>query len=374
LLYFTAGNALFISPSGHAAFADKPLYFAGVSLAGLTLGTLVNVFGLDVGKWLNNVGAISRWAVTLLLVAVGVVSYMKFGPAVAYHPDSLRPGLALKDVIFWSVIAFAWTGPEALSFMAGEVKNPRRAIPLGLAIAAPVTAAVYVLGTAAVLAILRPSDVDTSAGVMQAIGNVAGRLGWPFLTPIAAVLVVVSCLGSVGAWLGAVARIPFVAGIDHYLPKGFGHMHSRWHSPVVALVAQSTIAAAFIVLSQGGTTVKGAYDVLVSMTVVSVLLPFLFLFASAIKLTREPETVRAIRIPGGTRTVVAAAVVGLITTSVSLLLSLFPADDDPNKVLAVAKVVGLSALMVGSGVAVYVAGSRRKSVVAAPNIAELPVT
>jgi amino acid transporter len=221
---------------------------------------------------------------------------------------------------------------------------------------------------------LRPSDVDASAGVMQAIGTAAGRLGWPLLTPIAAVLVVVSCLGSVGAWLGAVARIPFVAGIDRYLPKGFGSMHPRWHSPVVALAAQSTIAAAFIVLSQGGTTVKGAYDVLVSMTVIGVLLPFLYLFASAIKLTREPETVKAIRIPGGTRTVIAAAVVGLITTSVSLLLSLFPADDDPNKVLAVVKVVGLSALMVGSGIAVYVAGSRRKSVVAAPNIAELPVT
>jgi amino acid transporter len=197
------------------------------------------------------------------------------------------------------------------------------------------------------------------------IARAATRIGWPLLTPVGAVLVVVSCLGSVGAWLGAVARIPFVAGIDHYLPRGFGRMHPRWHSPIVALVAQATIAAGFIVLGQGGTTVKGAYDVLVSMTVIGVLLPFLYLFASAIKLTREPETVKAIRIPGGPRTVVCAAVIGMATTAVSLVLALFPADDDPNKVLAVVKVVGLSGLVLGCGVAAYVAGSRRKSVAAA---------
>ncbi len=258
------------------------------------------------------------------------------------------------------MIAFAWTGPEALSFMAGEVKQPRRSIPLGLAISAPVTAAVYLLGTASVLVILRPGDVDASAGVVQAISNVADRLGWPIITPIAVLLVVVSCLGSVGAWLGAVARIPFVAGIDDdYLPAGFGRMHPRWHSPIVALVTQSLIAAIFILLSQGGTTVKGAYDVLVSTTVIGALLPFLFLFASAIKLARQPDANSdTIRIPGGTATVCSAGALGFLTTILSIVLALFPANDDPNKLLAVLKVLGLTAL---SGVAVFMVGGRRKA-------------
>jgi amino acid transporter len=360
LLYFTAGNALFISPAYHAMFGNAPFYFAIVSLAGLTLGTLMNVFGLDIAKWLNNVGALSRWIVTLVLIALGALALIRFGAASDFRPANLRPGLALKDIIFWSVIAFAWTGPESLSFMAAEVKHPRRTIPLGLALAAPVVAAIYVLGTASVLVILRPGDVDASAGVVQAIAHVASRLGWPLITPVAAVLVVVSCLGSVGAWLGAVARIPFVAGIDRYLPERFGRMHPRWNSPVTALVTQSAIAAVFILLSQGGTTVKGAYDVLVSTTVIVLLLPFLFLFAAAIKLAREPARTAPVRIPGGRRVVVGAGVIGLMTTGVSLVLALFPADDDPNKVLAVVKVVGLSALMVGSGVAVYIIGGRRK--------------
>src|SRR5579862_3324424 len=64
LLYFTAGNALFIAGSAGKSLAGLPAYFIAVSMLGLALGTIVNVLGLDVGKWLNNVGAVSRWAVT----------------------------------------------------------------------------------------------------------------------------------------------------------------------------------------------------------------------------------------------------------------------------------------------------------------------
>src|SRR5580704_857530 len=60
LLYFAAGNALFIG-GGAGALAKSPWYFLAVALAGLTLGTVVNVYGLSIGKWLNNGGAIARW-------------------------------------------------------------------------------------------------------------------------------------------------------------------------------------------------------------------------------------------------------------------------------------------------------------------------
>jgi len=148
------------------------------------------------------------------------------------------------------------------------------------------------------------------------------------------------------AWLGAVARIPFVAGIDHYLPPAFGRLHPRWGSPVVALITQAVIAAIFIFLGQGGTSVKGAYDVLVSSTVVITLVPFLFLFAAALKL----------RGPWG---ISLAALIGLGTTLAAIIFAGFPADDDPNKPLAVGKVIGLTAAMILSGVAIYALGRRR---------------
>ncbi len=347
LLYFTAGNALFIIGGHSARLANSPAYFIAVSLIGFALATIVNVLGLDVGKWLNNVGAASRFAATLILIGLGAFAWWKFGSATPITGATMRPSLQLKDLIFWSVIAFAWTGPEAVPFMAGEIRDARKNIPRGLALAAPGIAMIYIVGTLAILAALAPSRVSGLYGVMQAIQHVATRSGWLILTPIAAVLVTVSCLGSVGAWLGAVARIPFVAGIDRYLPPAFGRVHPRWGSPIVALLTQAGISAVFIVAGQGGTSVKGAYDVLVSATVLITMIPFVFLFASAIKLRR-------------TAGVVGAAAIGLLTTLGAIVLAAVPAQDEPNKTLAVVKVLGLTAAMVGSGVIVYLFGSRKR--------------
>jgi amino acid transporter len=360
LLYFAAGNALFVGGNGGGALSSAPWYFITVALLGLTLATILNVLGLDIGKWLNNAGGVSRWIVTLLLIGIGLLAWWKFGPATPITAHTVRPGFALKDVIFWSVIAFAWTGPEAISFIGGEIRNPRRSIPYGLAMAAPAICIIYGLGTVAVLAALPAHDVNPSSGVMQAIAAVASRIGWNVITPIAAILVVVTCFGSCGLWLGAVARIPFVAGIDRYLPPVFGRVHPRYGSPVAALLTQAGIAALFIFLGQGGSTVRGAYEILVASTVLITLLPFMLLFASAIKLDAEPAPPGAVSIPGGRATIVVAAVIGFATTLVAAVFAAFPADDDPNKVLSVLKVLGLTALVICAGLAVYAGGRRRQ--------------
>ncbi len=359
LLYFAAGNTAFAAGSHAGVLTRTPLYFIVFALGGLAVATIVNIYGLQIGKWLNNAGGIARWTITLLLIALGAAALWRFGSATPITAQTIRPGLQLKDLIFWSVIAFAWTGPEAASFMGGEVSNPRRNIPLGLALAAPAVALIYIAGTVSVLAAVAPQHVDPSSGVMQAIGAIASRFGWGALTPIAALLVGLSCLGSAGVWSGAIARIPFVAGIDDYLPAAFGRMHPRWGSPVAALITQAVISAILIFLGQSGTSVRGAYNVLVSATVITTLIPFVFLFGSAIKMHAEPATPLAIRIWGGKRTVLVSAVVGTVTTLVAIVFAGFPADDDPNKTLAVGKVIGLTAVVLLGGAAIYLAGRRR---------------
>jgi len=359
LLYFAAGNALFIAGSRGRVLSASPLYFIAVALGGLTLATILNVYGLRIGKWLTNAGAVARWAATLLLITLGAIAWWRFGSATHLSTAALRPGVQIKDLIFWSVIAFAWTGPEAIAFMGGEIARPRRTIPIALAIAAPAIAIIYIAGTLSLLVAAVPHDINPSSGVMDGLSRLASRFGWSALTPLAAFLVALSCVGSTGAWLGAVARIPFVAGIDRYLPAAFGRMHPRWGSPVAALVTQAAIAALFIFLGQGGTSVSGAYDVLVSSTVIITLLPFLFLFAAALKLRGAVGSPHEIRIPGGAATVCIAALIGLATTLVAIVFAGFPAADDPNKTLAIVKVIGMTVLVLAAGLAIYVRGRRR---------------
>jgi amino acid transporter len=102
-------------------------------------------------------------------------------------------------------------------------------------------------------------------------------------------------------------------------------------------------------LGQAGTTVRGAYDVLVSMAIICYFLPYLFLFASMIRLQRQPVGPDVRRVPGGKPVAITLASIGLLSTSLTIFLSVFPAGDEPHKVMAVMKVVGGTAIMIGIG-------------------------
>ncbi len=270
------------------------------------------------------------------------------------------PGFHLKDLLFWSTIAFALTGLESASFMGEEIREPRRTIPRAIFASAPLIVLLYILGTASVLAALPAGQVSGLYGVMEAIVTAAHRLGLDSLSPLAAFFITLTALSSVGAWLGSTARLPFVAGLDHFLPRSFARIHPRWHTPHVSLLVMAGIEAICIVLSQAGTTVKGAYDILVSMTVISLLIPFLLLFTAAIRAQRQPAGPDVLRVPGGRRVAVVLGVVGFLTTAVTIVLSVFPPEYEPHKGIAVAKVLGLTILNVGGGMLVYWMGRRRQ--------------
>src|SRR5262249_56877101 len=128
------------------------------------------------------------------------------------------------------------------------------------------------------------AQVSGLQGIMQAIQAIGARVGLPGIVPIAAALVTLNALGGVGGWFAATARLPFVAGIDRFLPPAFGELHPTWRTPYVALLVQAAIAGLFIFLGQAGTSVRGAYDALVSMGIVAYFIPFLFIFAAVILL------------------------------------------------------------------------------------------
>src|SRR5205814_3101507 len=149
-----------------------------------------------------------------------------------------------------------------------------------------------------------------------------------------------SNLGAAGAYLASVARLPFVAGIDHFLPSAFGNLHPRWRTPYVALLVQLVFGVAFAFIGQAGTTVKGAYDVLVSMGIVTYFLPYLFLFAAMFRLQREPAGPEVIRVPGGKPIELLLSCVGFSTASLNIALSYVPSPGVEYPVLALATVVG----------------------------------
>ena len=361
LFYFTAATALYIGGPDWRAWADSPAYFIGFSLAALAVAVGLNLRGLAVGKWLHNLGAAGLWIPGLFLIVLGVVAWSRFGSATEFSADTLMPSTRLKDIVFWSTIAFSLTGLESASMLGEEIKDARKNIPRALLLAGGLITSLYILGTVAMLVAMPQAEILHLQGFMTAVETVSDRVGLGGLVPLLAALVVIGGLGQAGAWFAAAGRLPFVAGLDRFLPAAFGRIHPRYGSPHISLLTQAGVAAAFILLGQAGTTVKGAYDVLVSLAIISYFIPYLFMFASMIRLQREPAGPAVMRVPGGRPVAVGMALLGFAVTAGSIALALIPAQDEANKLLAVTKVAGLTILLVAAGALVYYLGRRRRS-------------
>jgi len=358
VLYFAASNVLFMREANWQHLSGNATFYIVFALLTLSAATLLNIIGLDVGKWLHNVGAIAMWIPVCIVIGMGFVAWHRFGSATSFTLHSMIPSTHLNDLIFWSVLTFAFGGCETASFMGEEIKNARRTIPFSLLSAGITVTICYILGTVCVLLALPSGEVNSLQGLVQAVSKTASRVGYPGVLPLAAFLIALSNIGAAGAYLAAVARLPFVAGLDRFLPPSFGALHPKWKTPWVALLTQFVLGVVFIFLGQAGTSVKGAYNVLVSMGVITYFIPYLYLFAAMFKLQGEPAGLDVIRVPGGTPMAKLVAAVGFLTTTLTIVLSLIPQPDEPNKPLALFKVVGGCAALLLIGVWIYFAGKR----------------
>ena len=356
VLYFAASNVIYMRQEKWGHLSNDSAFYLWFSLLTLGAATLLNIVGLDVGKWLHNVGAVAMWIPALIVVVMGLVAYHRFGTATAFNFHTMLPSTHFTDLIFWSLLVFAFGGCETGSFMGGEIKNPRRTVPWALFFAGITVAFCYIAGTVGVLLALPSSEVSNLQGLMQAVARTAGRVGFAALIPFAAFMIVLSNVGAASAYLAAVARLPFVAGLDRFLPPVFGALHRRWRTPWMALLTQAVIGAIFIFLGQAGDTVKGAYDVMAAMTVITYFIPYLYLFAALFKLQSEPAGPDVIRVPGGKPVARLVAVIGFLMTTFTIVFSCVPQPDEVNKPLAVLKIVGGSIVLLAIGAWLYRTG------------------
>jgi amino acid transporter len=359
VLYFGAASALSAFGPRAQALAANPLYYVAFAVVWLVIITLLNIRGVDAGKWLNNVGSLGSLLPLTVLLLLAAASYWRFGPATHIAAASLVPHWTLRNAVFWSSVFFAFTGIEAGSAMGDEIQNPRRVIPWAILVGGSILAIGYIAGTAALLVALPSQAVSGPDGFVNGIHRLSAHLGLGWLLAPVALLVALNAIGGAAANLSSTSRLPFVAGIHHYLPSAFGWIHPRYRTPWVAIGVYGLAGMVVALLGQAGTTVRGAYDVLVSMAVISTFLPFLFVFAAMIRLQDRPAGPEVRRVPGGRPVAITLASIGLVSTALTIVLSVFPAGDETNKPLAIAKVVGGTLVLVGAGVAVFLA-SRRK--------------
>jgi amino acid transporter len=363
LLLASASMSAYIIGGRGAALADNRPFLLTVSLAMLLAAVLLNIVGLNVGKWLQNAGGVGTYIPLLMLAGIAAVVCFHRGSVTHFTLANMLPRWNWDTVNFWSQIAFAFTGLELVSAMSEEVRDPRRTLPRAVFGAGALIALMYIAGTFAILALVPAASLDPQSGVFSAItvGSMALKLG--FLGVIAAILVTFGNAGGVGSTVAGIARVPFMVGIDRYLPAAFGKIHPKWKTPYVSILVQAALSGAILLISQINDTTLGAYQVLIDAAIILYFIPFLYMFAAVIRLAYRKdraENPHAVLIPGGRVGVWICGGLGFLVVLLGIVVSLVPPGDSSSKLGFELKLVAGTAISILIGLILYWRGARAK--------------
>lgn len=368
LLTASVAMSVYIGGPKWGYLANNQHYLLWASLGLLAVAVVLNVIGLDIGKWLQNAGGVATYVPLLMLVGMAWYLGVHHGGATHFDWKNSLPHWDWDTVNFWSNIAFAFTGMELVCAMSEEVREPRKTFPRAIYASAALIAVIYIVATIALLWLLPAEKVDVRNGVFQAISGGSALLGIAWFGVIAALLVTVGNAGGVGATVAGVARIPFVAGIDRYLPSFFGKIHPRWKTPWISILIQAGISGAILVLTQMGIkSVIGAYQFLVSMSVILYFIPFLYMYAAVIKLAYRADRASpgAVLVPGGKVGAWFVGLLGFVITAGSMALAGVPPGEAPSKLRFVLLLILCTVGFIGVGLLLYWRGARSKKTEAA---------
>jgi APA family basic amino acid/polyamine antiporter len=261
---------------------------AAILIIGLTV---VNYLGVRFGGVVQNVFTIAK-VIAMALLFLGAF-LLPTGGSVANlttNSTSIHPtGLALfagmaaaMQGAFW-----AYDGWNKLTFIAGEVKEPQRNIPLGLLTGMIIVIAVYMLINLAYAYVL-PVDVMARSKLVAAeVAEKCFAGGGRWI----AAAVMISTFGTANAIILASARVYFSMSRREVFPRFLGRIHPRFHTPAAALVVQG-IWSVLLLLS-------GTFDTLTDMLIfVSWIFYAVGAYGVFVLRRQQPDTPRPYRVPG----------------------------------------------------------------------------
>jgi glutamate:GABA antiporter len=356
MLYFV-GVSVFVLGPGHQGLADNRTFALASSVVLLALLVILNVMGLGVGKWINNLGGIGTFVAAFLLMGLGVIVCAKYGTSIQWADFQVPkdPRFVLNS---FGVICFGLVGLELASIMGDEIENPRKTLPGAVAWGGVLSGFLYIGATLTLLVAVDKNSISVLQGIVQAVSHMADRVGVAWIVAPFAFLLSLSIAGIGSAWLGGSARIPFVAGLDSYMPAWLGRIHPKYATPYAALIVHAAVSLLLVIanfVSTGG--VQESFQRLLSLAVVLQLIPFLYMFGALLKIAMDAGFVRG---HFGKGTLFFAGVSGLVTTTLGIALAFFPAQQVKSLLSYEIWMVGGALLFIGlAAFFFFVYGSRK---------------
>jgi amino acid transporter len=218
---------------------------------------------------------------------VKIITVVKLLPLLCIIVFGLK--LVKVDNLFWEqvpalpifshtvfILFFAFAGFETSLGVSGELKNPKRTIPLGILSGGIIILIVYMLLQMVTQGILGGDiGIFKDAPLAAVAQKIAGPLGATLLLAIAAI----SCFGAVGADVLATPRSLFAGALDGTFPKFLGKVHPKFATPYLAVITYGTLIFIF--------SVSGGFKQLAIMASAAILFIYLAVILSTIEMRRK---------------------------------------------------------------------------------------
>jgi APA family basic amino acid/polyamine antiporter len=211
-----------------------------MALAAIAALTVVHMRGLGPGRLVQNVLAAAKVSALLLFLAVG------FGAGDGQTAHILVPGHATPAGMLLALIPvmFAYSGWNAAAYVAEEVRDPGRNVPIALGLGTLAVMAIY-LGLNTLYLFAMPI-VDLAAVRGTLIDTVAERLLGFGVGSIIAIFTIISIAASMSAMILAGPRVYFAMARDGMFIAQAGRVHERFHAPTTAIIAQTAWSAVLV--------------------------------------------------------------------------------------------------------------------------------
>ncbi len=260
---------------------SSPWFVVAVSVAIVAVLVVVTVRGLGVGKWVHTAGGalmLSTFAMLLLLPWLNLAS----GALPAFHPlATAAPVATLLSLNIAAKMGFgALGGFEYVAIHAGECRNPVRAISRSVAVAAPIIAVMFILGTSSVLALVPIERIDLIAPIPQVLSVGFANLGAAaIVAPVTILVLLCIRVAQASVMFAGNTRLPMVAGWDGLLPNWFTRLHPRYHTPANSIVFVGAVTLAFGIAGLIGVGKQEAFQLLWNASAIFYALTYLVMFA-----------------------------------------------------------------------------------------------
>ncbi len=220
-------------------------YVHYVAAVAILLTATFNYVGVRWGSLVQNLTTLAKYGGLLFIIMLAFTlglpqtggHYTPAVPEGSFHIAAF--GLALVSVLW------AFDGWADLSFVAGEVKDPRRTLPRAIIIGTVAVIVIYLLANLAYLAVLPVEDIRRSRLVAA---DVAERLmGAPGVIFVA-LTVMLSTFGTLNGTLLTAPRIFFAMADDGLFFKKVAAVHPRFHTPYVSILLTTGLGVVFVLL------------------------------------------------------------------------------------------------------------------------------